>query len=190
FTPRAQWKKGKDGRFSPPETPPGSNMRAIGTSGIDRATARALVLGHALFPDAIADHVETLAALPIADAAAARLRDRMVDLTMSGQTLDRQAIATILAAGDTGAAWRDVTKGGDMRFTFTRPESDDGLARRDLSLAIEALVATAEIEQALAAATERFKADMDDETAFAEQQRLHAAREAMKERLASLASNE
>jgi DNA primase len=83
-----------------------------------------------------------------------------------------------------------VTTGGDIGFTFTRPDSDPELARRDLSLAIEALVATAEIEAALSAATDRFKADMSDETAFAEQQRLHASREAMKERLASLASNE
>ena len=190
FTQRTPWKKGKDGRFAAPEAAPGATARAIGVGGIDRATARALVLGHALFPAAIADHVETLAVLPIADAAAARLRDRMVDLIMTGQALDRQGIATILADEVTSAAWRDVTKGGDIGFTFTRPDSEPDLARRDLGLAIEALVATAEIEAALGAATERFKADMSDETAFAEQQRLHAAREAMKERLASLASNE
>ena len=165
-------------------------MRAIGSGGIDRATARALVLGHALYPQAIADHVETLAVLPIADRAAATLRDRMVDLVMAGQMLDRQGIATILEDEVTGAAWRDVTKGGDIGFTFTRLDSDPELARRDLSLAIEALVATAEIEAALGAATDRFKADLDDETAFAEQQRLHGLREAMKERLASLAGNE
>ena len=188
FTPRTPWKKNKDGRFVPPAPPPGAAARAIGSGGIDRATARALVLGHALYPDALSDHVETLATLPIPDRRLASLRDRMVDLTMSGQALDRQAIATILAAEETGAAWRDVSKGGDIGFSFTRTDSDPEAARRDLGLAIEALVTTAEVEKALGAATDRLKAG--DDAAFEEQQRLHALREAMKERLASLASNE
>ena len=53
---------------SPRRPPPASAAaRAIGSAGIDKTTARALVLGHALYPDAIGDHVEALAALPIAD---------------------------------------------------------------------------------------------------------------------------
>jgi DNA primase len=146
------------------------------------------VFGHALYPEAIGDHVEALATLPIADRAAASLRDRMVDLTMSGQMLDRQGIATILASKETAAAWRDVSKGGDIGFSFTRTKSDPAIARRDLGLAIDALLTKVEIEAAFATAMTRFKAG--DETAFAEQQRLHAAREAINERLASLAGNE
>ena len=53
---------------------------------------------------------------------------------------------------------------------------------------IEALAATSEIEAALLEATRRLVAG--DDTAFEEQQRLHASREAMNERLANLASNE
>ncbi|MBA3668402.1 MAG: DNA primase [Sphingomonas sp.] len=188
FIARKPWKKNKDGRFVPPDPPASVAARAIGSSGIDRATARALVLGHALFPDAIGDHVETLASLPIADRNLAAVRDRMVDVSMSGDTLDRHAIATILASEETGAAWREVSKGGDMRFTFTRSDSEPEAARRDLGLAIQAVVATAEVEAALGAATERLKAG--DDRAFEEQQQLHALREAMKERLASLAGNE
>lgn len=186
--PRREWKKGKDGRFSPPPAPASAAARAISTAGIDKTTARALVLGHALYPDAIGDHVEALAALPIADKAASKLRDRMVDLIMSGQMLDRQAIATILAAEETAAAWRDVSKGGDIGFSFTRTKSDPAIARRDLGLAIETLMAKVEIEAAFETAMSRFKAG--DEAAFEEQQRLHAAREVVNERLASLASNE
>ncbi len=185
--PRREWKK-QGGRFVPPETLPGSAMRAIGKSGIDRETARALVLGHALYPDAIGDHVEALAALPIADKAAAKLRDRMVDLIMSGQMLDRQGIATILAGEETATAWRDVSKGGDIGFSFTRPKCDPDLARRDLGLAIDTLMAKVEIEAAFETAIARFKAG--DDAAFEEQQKLHAAREVINERLASLASNE
>ena len=112
----------------------------------------------------------------------------MVDLIMSGQMLDRQGIATILASEETAAAWRDVSKGGDIGFSFTRMKSDPAIARRDLGLAIETLMAKVEIEAAFETAMTRFKAG--DEAAFEEQQRLHAAREVVNERLASLASNE
>ncbi|RIX31564.1 DNA primase [Sphingomonas edaphi] len=187
--PRREWKKGKNGRFQPPQPPTSAAARAIGVGGIDHSTARALVLGHALYPDAIGDHVETFAHLPIADRAAASLRDRMVDLIMSGQTLDREGIVTILAGEDTAAAWRDVSKGGDIGFTFTKIRSDPELARRDLGLAVETLVAKAEIEAALADATKRLQQEFT-ETAFAEQQRLKAAQARYNDRLASLAGNE
>jgi len=185
--PRRDWKK-QGGRFVPPPPPASAAARAIGSAGIDKTTARALVLGHAFYPDAIGDHVEALAALPIADKAASTLRDRMVDLIMSGQMLDRPQLTTILAAEETAAAWRDVSKGGDIGFSFTRTKSDPELARRDLGLAVETLMAKVEIEAAFEAAIARFKAG--DDSAFEEQQNLHAAREVINERLASLASNE
>ncbi len=188
FTARTPWKKNKEGRFVPPEPPPGATAKTIGAAGIDRATARALVLGHALFPQAIADHVEALAALPIPDRAAAAIRDRMLDLAMAGEALDRAALATILQGDDTAAAWRDVSKGGDIGFSFTRSDCDATVARRDLGSAIEALAATSEIEAAFAAATRRLISG--DDSAIEEQQRLHAQREAINERLANLAGNE
>ena len=186
--PRREWKK-KDGRFMPPPPPPQAATRAIGAAGIDRTTARALVLGHALYPDAIGDHVETLAALPIGDKAAAHLRDRMVDLIMSGQMLDRTGLTTILAAEETASDWKLVSKGGDIGFSFTRAKSDPDLARRDLGLAVELAFARGEIELALAEATRRLELDFDD-AAYAEQQRLIAAKKSYNDRLASLASNE
>jgi DNA primase len=186
--PRREWKK-QGGRFVPPETMPGQQMRTIGAGGIDRTTARALVLGHALYPDAIGDHVETLAHLPIEDRAAAKLRDRMVDLIMSGQMLDRTGLTTILADSETASEWKQVSKGGDIGFSFTRSKSDPELARRDLGLAVEALHAKTEIELALAEATRRLEQDFS-EKAYAEQQRLIAAKKSYNDRLASLAGNE
>jgi DNA primase len=168
---------------------PGQQMRTIGAGGIDRTTARALVLGHALYPDAIGDHIETLAHLPIDDRAAAKLRDRMVDLIMSGQMLDRTGITTILADTETASEWKQVSKGGDIGFSFTRSKSDPELARRDLGLAVEALHAKTEIELALAEATRRLEQEFS-ETAYAEQQRLISAKKSYNDRLASLAGNE
>ena len=188
FTARIAWKKNKEGRFVPPEPPPSATAKTIAAAGIDRATARALVLGHALFPQAIADHIEALAALPIPDRAAAAIRDRMLDLAMAGEALDRTALITILQSTDTAAAWRDVSKGGDIGFSFTRSDCDASVARRDLGSAIEALTSTSEIEAAFAAATRRLISG--DDSAIEEQQRLHAQREAINERLANLAGNE
>ena len=188
FATRIPWKKNREGRFVPPEAPPSAAAKTIGRSGVDRATARALVLGHALFPQAIADHIEAFAALPIPDSAAATIRDRLIDVAMAGDALDRGGFATILLASDTAAAWRDVSKGGDIGFSFTRSDCDPELARRDLGSAIEALAATTEIEAAFAAATTRLISG--DDSALEEQQRLHAQREAINQRLANLAGNE
>jgi len=57
-----------------------------------------------------------------------------------------------------------------------------------LGLAIEALLAKIEIDAAFDAAIVRFKSG--DDAAFEEQQKLHAAREVINDRLASLVSNE
>ncbi|WP_309601426.1 DNA primase [Sphingomonas sp.] len=188
FTARTPWKKSKDGRFVPPPPPASQAARAIGAGGIGRDVARALVLGHALYPLAIGDHVEALASLPIADPPAAQVRDRMVDLNMAGEVLDRGQLATILSAEDMAAPWRDVSKGGEIGFSFTKAGCDPEAARRDLGLAIEALVARIELDAAFAEAQRRLS-DGDD-TAFGEQQRLHTLREALKDRLASLAGND
>lgn len=189
WQPRQQWKKNRDGRFVPPAPPASAAAKAVAGGSVDRATARALVLGHALYPDAILDHVEIFASLKIGDKAAASLRDRMIDLTMSGQALDREALRTILADNETNAAWRDISKGGDIGFTFTRAKSDPDVARRDLGLAIDALVARTEIEAALTQATRRLTEDFTED-AFAEQQRLIAEQARYNDRLASLAGNE
>ena len=76
--------------------------------------------------------------------------------------------------------------GGNQRRTdlLLRCETEPERAVRDLGVAIDALAAEEEIGAALIAATERLKAG--EEQAFEEQQRLHSAREEIRERLASL----
>jgi DNA primase len=188
FTHGPQWKKGKDGRYTPPEAPPGSGMRAIGNVGIDRSTASALLTGFALFPEAAPAHVEALAHLPLADRAAAELRDRIVDCAMTGEPLDRAALHTILQGAGAEGLIASVQRAGAIGFSFTRSDADPERAVRDLGLALETLAATGEIDAALKEATRRLTGG--DGEAFAEQQRLHAAREALNERLASLAGSD
>jgi DNA primase len=185
-----QWTQHKGtGRWQPPAPPTSQAARAIASGGIDRSTARALVLGHALFPAAIGDHVEQFAALVLDDAAALRLRDRMIDAAMADAALDRDALVTILADGETAAAWADISSGGDMSFSFTRPRGDPDMARRDLAVVVDALIARNEIDSALAKATQRLEQEFT-ENAFVEQQRLITARREINDRLASLAGNE
>ena len=186
FVPRQQWKKGRDGRWAPPPAPTSDIARAIGSGGIDAPTARALVEGFVLFPQALHDHLEALAQLPMSDRSSAALRDRLVEAAMTGAELDREELATILAVeGASGASPGRPAMG----FSFTRRDSDPARALSDLAAAVEIVAAAEEVEKALAEATERLKRQLTDE-AYGEQQRLIDARARLKDRLASLAGNE
>ena len=183
FVPRGEWKKG---RFTPPTPPASQAARAIGSTGIDRATSSALLAGFLLYPEAVSEHVEALAHLALPDRTHASLRDKLIDLAMSGAALDRDGLATILAAE--GAAGGKAG-GSAMGFSFTRRDSDPGRARSDLAAAVEIVAAADEVERALADATERLKREFTAE-AFEEQQRLIEARTKLKDRLASLAGSD
>jgi DNA primase len=178
----------KTGRWTPPEPPASDTARQIARSGIDTATARALVLGFASFPEALPAHCEQLAHLPIADRALSSLRDRIVDAALAEQQLDRQKLATILQSAGAAAALEQARRAGGIGFSFTRSDTGPERAVRDLGIAIDALAAEEEIGAALIEATERLKAG--EEQAFDEQLRLHGERERIKQRLASLVGTE
>jgi DNA primase len=182
--PRREWKR-QGARFVPPDPPTQDETRAVGTSGVAPPIARALLRGFILYPEALQDHVEELAHLPIGDRKCAGLRDELIQIAVSGQHLDREGLETILAGK---AANVDVRRGA-MRFTFTQQGSNPEVAKRDLGAALEAVIALAEIDLALAEATRRLKQDIG-EFAFGEQQRLMQAKKSYNDRLASLASNE
>ena len=173
--------------MTPPEPPVGDAARAIAASGIDAPTARALILGFANFPEALQAHCEQLAAPPDRRPGhRARLRDELVDAAFSGAALDREALPPYWATdGAAGGAAPPRTMG----FSFTRRDSDPDRARSDLAAAVEIIAASEEVEQALADATERLKRDLTDE-AFEEQQRLIAAQQGLRQRLASLAGTD
>jgi DNA primase len=176
------------GKWQPPAPPASAAARRIGRSGIDTATARALVLGFALYPEGIASHLEQLAHLPITDRPLASLRDRIVDAALAHQPLDRQKLATILQTAGASAALDQARRSGGIGFSFTRSETDPERAVRDLGVAIDALAAKEEIDTALADALERFRAGEDD--AIEDQLRLHSAQREITERLAQLAGTE
>jgi DNA primase len=173
------------GRWSPPAPPVRDEAKNIASSGIDAPTARALILGFANFPEELPAHCEQLASLPIPDKSTAKMRDELVNAAFSGAALDREGVNTIL--GGDGATGRNARR--TMGFSFTRPDSDPARARSDLAAAVEIIAAAEEVDKALGHATERFERDLTDE-AWQEQQRLIAAQQTLRERLAQLAGTE
>ena len=186
FTAAPQRRTGfRNGRFTPPAPPVGSDARAIAAVGIDAPTARALILGFANYPEELPAHCEQLASLDISDKSTAKMRDELVNAAFSGATLDREGVATILG-GDGATGPKGLSA---MGFSFTRRDSDPDRARSDLAAAVEIIAAAEEVDKALESATERLKRDMTDE-ALEEQQRLIAARHGLRQRLAQLAGTD
>ena len=184
---RTPWVKGappRGGNFAP-QRPTSPGAKALGTGGLDPHTSRAVLHGLLRFPETIAGHSEAIAALPLAGKTAAALRDAMLDAAMLHGELDQQRLNTILA--DTGGAAfiGELRLQQGLAFSFIRRDADPERARRDLVLVIETLAARPGIDAALAAATARLKEE-GDEAAFAEQQRLRAARDETDRRLAAL----
>ena len=188
FAPLGNSRNQRGARWVPPKPPAGPAARAIAATGIDRTIGRALVIGFANFPEALQEHCEQLASLPIGEAFIARIRDKLVDAAVSGETLDRETLATILRDSGTAPDLERARRTGTMAFSFTRSDTAPERAVRDLGTAIDALMADGEIGAALKAATERLKEGEED--AFEEQRRLHSQREEIKERLASLAGSD
>ncbi len=173
-------------RWQPPEPPAGSQAKTISRSGIDPRTARAVLVGFINFPDALPEHAEQLATLPITDPKAVQVRDDLLDRAFSGEKLDREALIPIFRTlgVSSGTPSRDA-----VSFSFTRPDTAPDRAHADLAAAVEALTASGEVERALVEATERFRKDLSDE-AYEEQQRLVEAQRTLMERLASLAGSD
>ena len=172
-------------RFMPPPRPASAEAKMVGRGGLDPQLGRAVLLGLARFPDQIGAHAEAIAALPMRDPKAARLRDLMLESAMIHGMLDREALDTILAGRGGAALLEELGLKRGLAFSFTRRDADPDRACRDLALVIETLAARPGIDAALDAATGRLQ-EGGDEAAFAEQQRLRAARDEADWQLATL----
>lgn len=172
------------GRWLPP-SPPGRAARAMSQAGIDRETARAVLSALLRFPELLAMHGESIAALPLTDAGLARLRDQLLD--GGPQALDPGERDAISAVSDRQAAGMFATF-RSLGYSFARPGVDPERARADLVVVIEALASRPGLEAALADATRRLQ-ETGSEQAFEAQRRFVAERERANARLASLAED-
>jgi DNA primase len=179
---------GRSGRFAPPPRPTSPEAKSVRQAGLDSRWShwgRAVLQGLVRFPALIGRHAEAIAALPLAERDSVRLRDLMLESAMANAALDPEAFFTILAESGGASLVEDLARKRGLAFSFTRRDAEPERACRDLALAIETLAARPGLDAALEAATARLK-DVGDEQAFAEQQRLRAAREEADRQLATL----
>jgi len=180
---------GPKGRPFVPFRPVSAGAKGVASFGIDPRMVSAVLQGLMLHPEALADHGEAIAALPLADAEARRLREELLSAAMAHAELDREQLHTILAASGAASLAEKLRRMRGLAFSFTRRDGDPERARRDLVLAIDTLAAQPGLDAALEAATARLK-DGGDEAAFQEQQRLLRARGEAERQLAALVESE
>ncbi len=172
------------GRFAPPR-PVSDQAKALASAGISPKTARSVLHGLLRFPELVAAHAEAIAALPIPDKPAARLRDALLEGAMAHGELDRDRLNTILAEAGVAPLAERLRLERGLAFSFNRRDADPERASRDLVLVIDTLAAQPGLYAALDAATARLQEE-GDEAAFQEQQRLRAARDEADRQLAAL----
>ena len=190
--PRPPWQPGRPGgtgfrgggRFVP-QRPVSDRARALASTGISPKTARSVLHGLLRFPELVAAHAEAIAALPIPDKGAARLRDALLEGAMAHGELDQEQVHTILAEAGVAPLAERLRLERGLAFSFNRRDADPERASRDLVLVIDTLAAQPGLHAALDAATARLKEE-GDEAAFQEQQRLRAARDEAERQLAAL----
>jgi DNA primase len=183
------WKKDKRGNWKAPLPPVGGEARAIGGTGTEAMLLRAMMASLLSHPDQIVPHREQLSALRIADPLMARLLGELVSLSFRKETVETQALLTILGEGELYNMARGLLRADTLTFTPTRKDADTDRARRGLEEVIRVMAAGPEIEAALADATRRAMDDLSEET-FAEQQRVQRLKADHDRRLAELAQPE
>ncbi|WP_426267572.1 DNA primase [Sphingomonas sp. LHG3443-2] len=191
FTPQApQQRRGSFVRgrgFVPPEPPASAEAKAIGETGVDRFTARALVAGLTRFPDLVVEEAGILATLPFADPAAEKLKQRLLDQALRTGHLDSVALQPILAEAGASQLLEGTLGGFGKGFSFNRIDTEPTQARADLRAVIELLGDRHEIAQGLAEVSARL---LDDPQAVAEQHRLLLANQETTKRLADYSASD
>jgi DNA primase len=184
---RRSWTPGgpAKGRFAPPPRPVSDQAKALASAGMSPKTARSVLDGLLRYPELVAPHSEAIAALPLPDQAAARLRDSLLEAAMAHGALDRDGLHTILAEAGVAPLAERLRRTSGLAFSFNRRDADPERASRDLVLVIDTLAAQPGLYAALDAATARLKEE-GDEAAFREQQRLRAAKDEAESQLAAL----
>lgn len=183
---KGQWKPGQKGRWQPPEAPVSPRAQAIGGAGYRALETTAILAGFLRYPDLIQPLSETLAALPVADGQQDQLRSALLDAAFSAPKLDSQALIPILRAAGLDNLAQAILGTRGLSFSFSREKADEHIARRDLSLVIEAVSALPEIDAALVTITDRLGQEMSEDL-FAEQLLLQAKRRELENRLIELA---
>ncbi len=177
------------GRFAPPPPSGASqalrNRRAAVEGSAEEVAVFAGVLAHPALADQFA---ETIAGMPLGDTRLSKLRSAVLAALTTAPHLDSAALAHDLRERGAGELADGVRRSNRLAFSFTRSETPLEVAARDFGMVIDTLVARRRIEGALAAATARFRASLDDGD-FARQQSLLAERVAVDTAMMRLAES-
>ncbi|HEY0957876.1 MAG TPA: DNA primase [Novosphingobium sp.] len=169
----------REERWQPGRTPqrfsaPHQDRRPMRTRGTREILVSAIVAGLIRWPEEIGRHVEALVRCVGLDARIATL----VDIHDASETVEPQALATILASKGLNLPSPDDY--ARIRYPFVVDEVSREVATEALATAISILVEGPELEAALAAATARLD--------FEEQQRLLKRKLEFEARLRQMAS--
>ncbi|WIW89034.1 DNA primase [Sphingobium sp. V4] len=184
-----RWQRDRRGNWKPPIPPAGTEVRAIGASGLEQRLLRAILAALLRHPEQIAPHREMLSALQIGDPLLARLLDAMISLSFRKETVETQALLTILGQGELYNMAKGMLRADAFTLTPDRMAADPDRLARDLEEAVRVMAQGPELETALVEATRRFENDVSDEN-FAEQQRIRVLKADHDRRLAELAQSE
>jgi DNA primase len=171
------------------EPAPSGRAQSISGSGVEPYLSRAILAGLIRHPEVLQSCSEPLSALTMAANDHEALKIEMIDAADREAVLDSAAIIAICDSAGFGVLVADLRHANGLAFSFAKPQSDPEVAKRDLALAIEALVVRPELDAAIAAATARLSRDWND-AGLAEQHRLISARAEADRKLASLAAGE
>lgn len=172
--------------WQPPEAPPGDTARAVGTGGIDRVLAKAVLAGLIRHPAEIARHMEILGSLRLADNALARAFEAVIDLAIEDHALDSSRLVSVLARSGFDQVAGDLLRADSLPFSFTHAGADPDRAATDLDEAIAVMVTLPRVEAALTDATSAMSAGWSEE-AWSRQQTLLQEQQRLKARLETLA---
>ncbi|MCP1470714.1 DNA primase [Sphingobium sp. OAS761] len=180
-----RWQRDRRGNWKPPLPPAGTEVRAIGVTGLEQRLLRAILASLIRHPEQIRPHREMLAALRIADPTLARITNAMVRASFSKETVETDTLLTILEQGEVYNMAKGMLRADTFTLTPKRMTADPDRVARDLEEAIRVMVQGPELEIALAEATRRFEIEFS-EANFAEQQRIRALKADHDHRLAEL----
>ena len=187
FTPRPRGHRGQP--WKPDILPPSAGAHAINKSGLDPKIGRAIIAGLLRYPVLFAAHAEAIGQIAFNDQRLDQLRTAALAASFSRPKLEKDELETILIDAGLGAVAEELRTTNALAFSFSRGNADPERAMRDLSAAIEALVAYPLLEAALEEANERLRT-LTDAAGWAEQQRLMVARDDAKRALTDLADGE
>jgi DNA primase len=179
FSPQSQQRFTEGGRWLKRGLGPRPELLAIKNHGTSKALfAPAALEGLRRYPEVMSSHAEVVGqmSLLLLHRDLKLVCHEMLDAALGDPGLDEGSLQLALKKAGLEHILHRLSGRRRVGFSFLRRAADPGRARADLAAVLEILAATPEIEAALRIATERLKAEGDEE-AFDHQRRMRGLRE-------------